>query len=225
MGERLAGAAAPTSSGLYTGGWWMWHFKRMSHQSSRPDWPQPTDLGSMHALQSFTTVAAPLLAGFSLTIAAVVLTDADKLRWPGAAALAAIGGAVFLIAAVQFGGWARQHAVTPDDYRSWFDDADANGLRLFVREMERQHAVYRIHKARAQLTYNIGIILLLLAIGVAVAPTAAEATQVGFRWIAAVIAWLAALVEALWTGLTCLAVRNRVPRFLLPVLHTVLPRP
>ena len=54
-------------------------------------------------MDSVASVAAPLLAGFSLASVLLVSDDAVNFRWPGAAIVALAVASVALIGAVQCG--------------------------------------------------------------------------------------------------------------------------
>jgi len=69
-------------------------------------WPIPGRYGNSDAVQSMGTVAAPLLAGFSLTLATIVLTSAQQIRWPGVTLVFATIATATLIGSLQFTFWA-----------------------------------------------------------------------------------------------------------------------
>lgn len=191
-------------------------------------WPAPADLGAQAALESITSIAAPLLAGFSATLGAVVVTDYDKVRWPGVVTIAAALAVILLIASVQFGAWGRRHQVTPGDYSTWFDDVNegsGDGRPYYVREMRRQNAVYRIYAARARWAYSIGIAVFLVAFGAALCPPTGAGQAEG-RWVAAGLAWCAAATEVLWgTVITLGRRREDMPAQVQRVINWVAPRP
>lgn len=60
-------------------------------------------------------VAAPLLAGFSVTLMTVVAADTAKFRLPGPAILLLVSAAMLFILAVQSGFWARQYLASSAD--------------------------------------------------------------------------------------------------------------
>jgi hypothetical protein len=144
------------------------------------------------------SVAAPLLAGFSITIVAVSLTDFEKLRWPGPAAILGVLTSGILVLTVQLTAWARQYHVTPADLRSWFDDADEISRRkLLIDELEFFTTLENKYARLARLTYSAGIVCLFAALGTAIAPTA-NSFQIVARWVAATIAYLFAAAEVGW---------------------------
>src|SRR5512146_1621368 len=117
------------------------------------------------------SVAAPLLAGFSITVVTVVLTSSQQVRWPGIVVILATVATIALISSVQFTFWAREVAVSPDDMRRWWDDADAADGRAYrVVEMRSFQAVHRRYAARARYAYDAGIVALLLALAAVLVP-------------------------------------------------------
>jgi hypothetical protein len=161
-------------------------------------WPTPGRYGSADALQAMGTVAAPLLAGFSVTLATVVLTSAQQIRWPGVTVLLATIATGSMVTSLQFTFWARGATVSPDDMRQWWDDADQpDGRHELVKEMRRFQAVYAAYSKRARNAYNVGIISLLLALAIALVPPAGF-SQPALRWTAAALAMVAALFDLAW---------------------------
>jgi hypothetical protein len=190
-----------------TGVWW--EHRRVDQKL--PRWPVPGYYGTADAVQQMGTVAAPLLAGFAITVATLVVTSADSLRWPGACLLAAVAAAAVLLISVQLTFWARQALLTPDNAREWWDDLDTpDGREARIREMEGFNEVRRWYEAGAGLTYDAGIVLLLLALAFLLLPTA-DARQAGLRWAGVGLAGLAVLVELLWTVLKRLDTRTPAP--------------
>jgi hypothetical protein len=161
-------------------------------------WQPPRLLNEHDGLVAITGSAAPLLAGFGLTLAALTVTNSRQVRWPGTATLAAVLSVAVLVAAVQFGAWGRQNYATPALYRDWFDDTDETAARdYYVREMDLLRRVYRVYARRARMSYDLGIILLMLALGLAVAPPPGSA-QSALRWVAAGVAWASSAGEICW---------------------------
>ena len=165
-----------------------------------PRWPAPGYYGSADALQVMGTVAAPLLAGFAITLATLVVTAEGAVRWPGITVVAAVLAAVLLLASVQLTFWARQATLTPSVAREWWDDADTvDGRAARVREMRGFDRVRNWYSSRARAAYDAGIVLLLLAVAVVLAPPT-DARQPAWRWAAAGIAALAVLLELGWSA-------------------------
>lgn len=113
------------------------------------------------------TVAAPLLAGFSLASVIAVTDGVDHFRWPGGAVLLLTIASVLLIGAVVYA----RHAARgySSHYRGW------------------RRAVW--------LMYHLGITALLGGLGLALAPKNGVGTQEHLRWAASGIALVACAAE------------------------------
>jgi hypothetical protein len=126
------------------------------------------------AIDTMTGVAAPLLAGFTITLTALVVQESEKFRWPSVSVLMLSIAAVFLITTVQAGFWIRFFRPTlglePPSYGRW------------------------IHAARY--TYGAGIFLLLAGLATVLAPDDGQTT---LRWLAVAAVGIAALAEIVWT--------------------------
>lgn len=81
----------------------------------RPTWKHPRPYGTPAATESASTIAAPLLAGFSITLIAQVIDSRDSVRWPDVVFILLAGASVAMLAAVQSGFWARQYYVRPEE--------------------------------------------------------------------------------------------------------------
>jgi hypothetical protein len=120
-----------------------------------------TELESKWA-ESVGNVAAPLLAGFSLTSVIMISEDAGKFRWPDAAIVSLTAAAVTLVVTLEFSKYVFK---------------------------EHPHAVRRYRQARA--SYHIGIVALLLGLGFVLAPPHAVGSPEAPRWVACSMAFAA----------------------------------
>jgi hypothetical protein len=121
--------------------------------------------------KSVGNVAAPLLAGFSLTSVIVVSEDADKFLWADAAIVSLAIAAIALIVAVQCSKYVH------GTYR--------NAVRWC---------------GATRILYHLGIVSLLLGLGFVLAPLHAKGTPDAPRWAAAILAFTAAACEALFSS-------------------------
>jgi hypothetical protein len=186
-------------------------------------WPAPGYYGGAEALQVMGTVAAPLLGGFAITVATLIVTSADATRWPGPAVIFAVLSAVALLTCVQLTFWARQAVVTPSIVRDWWDDVDTvAGRTARVREMKAFHRVYHWYAKGASLAYDSGIVLLLIAVALVLAPNA-DTRQSGPRWVAVGVAFLAVASEIVWTVVKRLG--DAAPTWLRPLARWLIRRP
>jgi hypothetical protein len=145
-------------------------------------------------------VAAPLLAGFSITAIAAVSASSDKFRWPGAALLALTLAAILLVTSLQFGFRARSYLYSGEDVASWWtrDEMDRR-LENLAQTQRDDFELWMRWSARARGAYNLGIVVLAIGIAAVLAPPhSTEQSQAAFRWIAAAFAAVGALGEFCW---------------------------
>lgn len=171
----------------------------MTLHGGLPTWPKPGYYGRTGALDSMGGTAAPMLAGFTLTIATLVLTSPAALNWPGVTVFFATVGGLSFVASVQFMFWAKQNAATPDDMKTWGLPVDEpSWRRVLVDELERFQAVYEMWARRGRVAYDIGVIALLASLGSALVPTS-HSEQPALRWVTVGLVALALIVEILWS--------------------------
>jgi succinate dehydrogenase hydrophobic anchor subunit len=166
----------------------------------------PTPYGSAAGIESASSVAAPLLAGGALALAGVVVQQEDSLRYPGVVLVLLVAALVMLVLAVQCGFWARQYAVTPDEIRQWWPDANPARSKVIEAEQHRHAASHAMWSNRVAIAFNVGVLFLWLALGLAVTPKD-YVQEPTWRWVAAGLAGLAALVNAVWLILGVLGQR------------------
>jgi hypothetical protein len=174
-----------------------------------PKWRKPAPLGSANAIDSVGTVASPLLAGFSLTTTALIGDDAKNFRWPGAAMLAFVIAAVLLIEAVQCAFNARQCIWSAGDVRTWWPDMLEGSDREQKLRSEQDYSFrkWETWSEWASRTYNLGIVALLAALGLALPPHAAD-IESSLRWTASGVAFAACAGEIVWVVISQRALRK-----------------
>jgi hypothetical protein len=165
-----------------------------------PKWRKPAPLGYGSAIDSLGSVAAPLLAGFSLASVIIVSDDSVNFRWPGAVVLALAIAAVALIGSVQCAYYARQYLWSGAEVSDWWPEMKADtGLETLLRR-EQAEAFYRwggwIRWART--TYDFGIMALLAGLGLGLVPLHDSGFQSSLRWAAVSVAFVACVGEAAW---------------------------
>lgn len=176
-------------------------------QPAEPPWEYPAPLGNGEATNAMTSVAAPLLGGFSLTLIGVVAQAPESFRWPGLAlAILTLTVALF-VACIQLGFHARANMYSKAEIEAW-------GWSKFTRESTIQFT-QRAHfnrglvtQKRARYAYNLAIIFLAVAVAVAIVPpghygaadhpVALNNIEFALRWVAAGIAASAAVAELVW---------------------------
>lgn len=165
-----------------------------------PPWTVPSPYGAPLAVQSLSTVAAPLLAGFSVTLAGVVMQATDKFRWPGLGLLLLAVAAVLLLFCVQCGFWARHELAFPEEVVQWWPDFRSSPDRRsrVAEEQRRRYQSYRQWADSARRAYNCAIVALLAGVAVTLIPVENGWDSV-MRWCAAGVFGLAALGEIIWS--------------------------
>lgn len=165
---------------------------------SPADWQVPTRYGAAEAVMSMGTIAAPLLAGFSLASFVLIFTlTSSDVRYGDVASLLLLLAAVLLVLAVQATFWAREYHVTPAQLREWWDDADEPRTRA---RLEREQAEHMRKFQRwcfwARRAYDVGLLCLLGGLTVLAIPPPTGNSPV--RWAAVGVGAIAFLAELGW---------------------------
>lgn len=134
-------------------------------------WAAPPQLGTDSAYQAVGQVAAPLLAGFSVTLIGVIAQAPDMLRWPGATLLTLIIAVGLLLGCVQAAFTARQKYWTRKDLLDWYVGEPPDPLSSVFKEMhKRDIEAWRRWLGRARAAYNTGLTVLLIGVALLLAP-------------------------------------------------------
>lgn len=166
-----------------------------------PSWQITWPYGYPQAVDSAGSVAAPLLAGFSVTLLGIAIASSTGMRWANEAMAVLATATAFLIFAVQAAFNAKRWMVTPADLLAWWPNPDVEPGMAQLCDWQAQHK--KQHDKWAawfRWSYNIGLMLLLLGVAVCLVPP-----QVGTnspRWVACGIAGGTALAEAAWVFLS-----------------------
>jgi hypothetical protein len=165
-----------------------------------PKWRKAAPLGYANAIDSVGGVAAPLLAGFSLTSVIVISDDAKNFRWSGAAILGFTIAAVALVGAVQCAFNARQYIWSEADVRAWWPEmtADSELEERLRAEQDRAFGRWQAWTAWTRRTYALGMLALLTALACALPPHHSAGIQGGLRWAASGVAFAASAGMACW---------------------------
>ena len=166
----------------------------------QPKWRKPAPLGYANAIDSVGSVAAPLLAGFSLASVIVITDDAVNFRWPGAAIFGLTRTAVSLVGTVQCAFNARQYIWSGADVLTWWPDMKENSEREERLRAEQDWAFRRWQAwtTWTRRTYEMGVFALLASLAVALPPQHAVGVQGSLRWAASGVAFAACACEASW---------------------------
>jgi hypothetical protein len=162
-----------------------------------PKWGKPSPLGYGAATESVGGVAAPLLAGFSLSSLLVVAADRDHFRWPGLTSLLFTVTATLLITTVQCWFRARSHLWSPADVSNWWPDMNPDREKQLRFEQQKNLRRWERWVFWQRLTYDAGVVALFAATATALVPTVG-AFQPVLRWVAVTVAATGGVGELTW---------------------------
>jgi hypothetical protein len=160
-----------------------------------PVWNRPQPLGAAAGGTTFGLVAAPLLAGFSLS-AVLDLVKADDGGLRGDVGIAAFAtAAALLVFTVQASISASRFQVSPADRIAWIPEAGNDPVwREWLHAVQwRDEELARRLRARAKHSYNLGIVAFLAGLVSVLVPDPGD-WQPG-RIVAVAAAGLALLIE------------------------------
>ncbi len=178
-----------------------------ARQNNSSDWWRPKyNLGFPQAIELTTSIAAPLLAGFSIALIGVVAQASEHFRFPGTCVLFLAFAAVMLLVCVQCGFWARQYLTTPSETKNWYDDIDYVTQADAIKSKQRGNAAgYQAWISRARWSYQFALLSLLLGVAVLLmpgfnpsGPHAPGSEQPILRWAASGILFAMVIFELFW---------------------------
>jgi hypothetical protein len=186
--------------------------RRFAERAGRDVWTLSGPFGYLESIQAAGSVAAPLLAGASFTLVALVLQSPSPFgRWQNVSLLLFVAAGLAQIFAVQSVAWARRYMAAPDDLRQWLpDDFTDRGERptQWLQQYQRfNDERARRWAGRTRAWINAGITLLLAGIAVAVVPPGPVSSV---RWPVITVAWIGVAVEASWVAAMRLDERARL---------------
>jgi hypothetical protein len=173
---------------------------RFAPRDSQDVWPSPGPPWYLDSIQAAGSVAAPLLAGASFTLVALVLQSSTPFgRWQDLALLLLVAAGLAQVFAVQSVVWTRRYMVTPDDLRQWypgdFSEPGERPTRWLLNVQGFNNQLAEKWADRTRWWMNAGISLLLAGIAVGVVPAGHIG---GVRWAVITVAWAGLAVEASW---------------------------
>jgi MFS family permease len=150
-------------------------------------WKVPRPYGYPDAVTTAGTIAAPLLAGFAITLTVLVIQNGPRMLAPGLALILLSATVVALVAAVQFAFVARLYQVTPSEMLAWWPDSDDPArMAQLVKEQQQHRDKHRRWSAVFRRTYNLGVLLFLASVAVMLMPPSHSHHQTE-RWIACAV--------------------------------------
>jgi hypothetical protein len=142
------------------------------------------------------SVAAPLLAGFAVTVIALIITAPNQFRWVNPTLILLAAAAFALIACLQFTFRARLYAVSPAEIEQWWPDFDTPMRQEQLQREQRRHLTdYERWADRSRWAYNFGILFFLGGFTTALIPTGSIS---GARLFLIIAAAVLVAVEAGW---------------------------
>jgi hypothetical protein len=166
-------------------------------------------LGRGSAVEGMTGIAAPLLAGFSLTLIGVIAQDPTRFRWPGQALVALVIAISLLIATVHFGFQARSYLYSAADVNDWRPDFFSTLQDLMAEDQRRDYGKWESWDRRAGWAYDLAVCVLAAGIALVVAPPVFESprhplagSETDYRWAAFGLAITAGVAQLAWVVAT-----------------------
>lgn len=170
-------------------------------------WYPPDPPGRGSAVEGMAGIAAPLLAGFSITLIGVIAQAYEHFRWPGAALAVLVIAAALLIATVQFGFKARSYLYSAADVQAWRPDfyADERLQNKLAQNQRDDYQNWRRWEHNAGRAYDAAICVLAVGLALTVAPPVLTPTghplgggEAAIRWVAFALALVAGAAELSW---------------------------
>ena len=160
--------------------------------SRPPTEDRPPTSGYTESADRLGSTAAPLLAGFAVSFLGLLPTSASSVRWPDPTLALVTLAAVLLMLSMQLFIVGRQYHLPYDEFATYTPDLD-DALR------RKAHAAadgaYRRWVVRSRLAFNVGLVVLVLGIAMALMPVKDSLTDQPGRLVAAGIALLACIAE------------------------------
>jgi hypothetical protein len=175
--------------------------------TEEPEWETPGDIGRPAAFDTMSGVAAPLLAGFSLTLLGVVGQAPTSFRWPGAAMTVLTLVVALLVTCVQMGFRGRAVLYSRADVDAWrpLQHQTPDMVKGLAWIQRNDLAEWARWAAGARRMYNAGIVLLAGGVALVLLPPEEykqnvdlSAPETAWRLAGAAVAVIAGLAELGW---------------------------
>lgn len=163
----------------------------------------PSPYGQHAALEQSGSVATPLLAGFGLTMATLVLTSPGTFRWSNAVLLLLTVAVVSLIMSMQSAQSSRAYLVRPDEIAAWWPHMTTLQRKDRIVEAISHDRKRHRWSSIQRWTYRAGVLALLGGFALALVPPEpgkGDDPISWVRWAAVIAALLGLLAELVWTS-------------------------
>ena len=168
-------------------------------------WSEPQDPNPAGALSGYVGAGAPLVAGFELAALVLLIVSpgvAADVPLVGPVMVAMVTSAALLVFSIRYGFWAVSYWTTPAERLMWDPAAVVADLPL---QRQRRLLAGRMRefgklRRRAEHLFQVGIFVFLVAVALLLVPDQWQASGTGWRWAAASVAGLAALVHLFWSA-------------------------
>lgn len=161
-------------------------------------------LGYSDAVDRVGTTAAPLLAGFGLTLIGLTVTSESSVRWPAPTLALLVLAVLLLIGAVQAAFNARSWYIPLGEFLVRLEATPEGKRGILTGTYKQALGKHAYWLSLTRFTYNIGILFLLAGLAFVVIPRGAISEG---RYVVIGLAALGFAGEALW--FLCSLVGNR----------------
>lgn len=179
---------------------------------TREGWEHPPQEGYVDSVQIAGTLIAPILAGFAVTILALLLGtpgtgEVDPVRWREPVLAVLLTSALVLISSAQAAITARASHVRPDELMTWrlwpgATGVDDERLDAIVAHQHRLARSTRRATSVCRHAYNVGTLLFFVAVALLLVPGGA---LTGARQVVIGVATATVAVELAWATATSTA--------------------
>lgn len=163
----------------------------------------PSPYGEHAALDQSGSVATPLMAGFALTMATIVIASPQPFRWSNPVLLMLTLAIVSLVMSVQAAQSTRAFLVRPDEIALWWPHMTAEQRKSRISEAVEHHRSRHRWSLRQRWTYRVGVLALLTGLTLALVPPEPGKGDDAISWVrwgAVAVGAVGVVVELAWTG-------------------------
>ena len=152
-------------------------------------------LGYSDAVDRVGTTAAPLLAGFGLTLIGLTVVSDNNVRWPAPTLALLVLAVLLLIGAVQASFNARSWYIPLDEFLTRLGATPTDKRQIITGTYVQGLTKHAFWLRLTRVTYNIGVLFLLAGLAFVVIP---RGTISEGRCFVIVLASLGFVLETVW---------------------------